>query len=296
MELEVKGELKEKEPLSKHTTLRLGGKAQYFLYAEDIDDIIKSISFCDNNRLPYYVIGRGSNVLFLDDGFNGMVITTERLDRIEVDENIILVQAGASLEDVINRSKIESLSGLESLIGIPGTVGGAVVMNAGAYGCEIGGFVSAVSVIRRGDIIQLKDFNFGYRDSSLKGKIILDVTLKLNRGNRDKIETKMHEVLKTRMKNLPQLPDNIGTCGSVFKNPVNSHAGMLIEKSGLKGLKIGGSMISREHANYIITEMTANSKDVVVLIRKVRKKVYEKFGIMLKTEVVIVGKEKEIQI
>lgn len=296
MELEVKGELKEKEPLSKHTTLHLGGKAQYFLYAEDIDDIIKSISFCDNNRLPYYIIGRGSNVLFLDDGFSGMVITTERLDRIEVNENIILSQAGASLNDVINRSKIESLSGLESLIGIPGTLGGAVIMNAGAYGCEIGDFVSTVSVIRKGDIIQINDFNFGYRDSSLRGEIILNVILRLNKGNRDKIEHRMHEVLKMRMENLPEIPEHIGTCGSVFKNPFKGHAGLLIEKSGLKGLKIGGSMISREHANYIITEISANSKDVVELIRKVRKKVYEKFGIMLETEVVIVGKEKEIQI
>lgn len=296
MELEVKGELKEKEPLSKHTTLHLGGEAQYFLYAEDIDDIMKSISFCNNNRLPYYIIGRGSNVLFLDDGFSGMVITTERLDRIEVDENIILSQAGASLTDVINRSKIESLSGLESLIGIPGTVGGAVIMNAGAYGCEIGEFVSAVSVIRKGDIIQIKDFNFGYRDSSLKGEIILNVILSLNRGNRDKIERKMNEVLETRIKNLPEIPDHIGTCGSVFKNPVDGHAGILIEKSGIKGLKIGGAMTSREHANYIVTEITANSKDVVELIGKVRKKVYEKFGIMLETEVIIVGKEKEIQI
>jgi len=296
MELEVKGELKEKEPLSKHTTLQLGGEAQYFLYAEDIDDIIKSISFCNNNRLPYYIIGRGSNLLFLDDGFSGMVITTEKLDRIEVDGNIILSQAGAPLNDVINRSKIESLSGLESLIGIPGTVGGAVIMNAGAYGCEIGEFVLAVSVIREGDIIQIKDFNFGYRNSSLKGEIILNVILRLNMGNRGEIEHKMNEVLKTRMKNLPQIPDHIGTCGSVFKNPVDGHAGILIEKSGLKGLKIGGSMISREHANYIITEKTASSKDVVELIRRVRNKVYEKFGIMLETEVIVVGKEKEIQI
>ncbi|MCK4321884.1 UDP-N-acetylmuramate dehydrogenase [candidate division WOR-3 bacterium] len=295
-ELEIKGELREKEPLSRHTSLLVGGEARYFLYAEGVDDIMKSISFCEHDGIPYYIIGKGSNVLFLDEGFSGLVITTERLDRIEVNENIIRSQAGASLIEIIKRCKEASLSGLESLSGIPGTIGGAVIMNAGAYECEIGDLVLAVSILRKGDIIQLEDFRFGYRESTLKEEIILEVNLMVNEGDRSEIERRMEEVLEKRKINLPQLPKDTGTCGSVFKNPENKHAGFLIDRIGLKGRRVGGAMISMEHANYILTNKYAKSQDVVELIRRIRDAVEKKYGIILETEVVIVGKEKEIQI
>jgi len=294
--LEIKGELKRKEPLSSHTYLRVGGEARYFLYVASMDDMRKSIEFCEGKGIPYYIIGNGSNVLFLDEGFKGLVMTTKRMNRILLEEDMIRAEAGASLLEIIKCCKDACLSGFESLTGVPGTIGGAVVMNAGAYGTEIGEFVSSISVLRGSEISHLEEFQFGYRYSTLKREIVLDVNLLLEKGNRKEIENRMEEISKKRRSRLPKIPSHIGTCGSVFKNPEGGHAGNLIEQAGLKGRRVGGALISMDHANYILTDPSATSEDVIELIRRVRDEVEKKFGVILETEVVIIGKEEETQI
>lgn len=295
-ELGIRGELRSREPLYAHTYLHVGGEAEYFLFAREFNDIKKSLDFCKEKGMPYYIIGNGSNVLFLDEGFSGLVITTQRMDQVQIKGTTVRSEAGSSLSRVIDCCKEAGLSGLESLIGIPGTIGGSVVMNAGAYGTEIGEFVSSVSVLRGGKILQLEEFYFNYRISSLKGEILLDIALVLRENNKREIEERMTNVAKERKVKMPGIPKWIGTCGSVFKNPEGNHAGSLIERAGLKGKRVGGASVSTHHANYIFTEPSATSRDVINLIRKIIDEVDNKFGITLETEVLIVGKEDEIQI
>jgi len=292
----IKGKLKRKESLSKHTYLHVGGEARYFLYAFNIDEIRESIAFCEGEGMPYYIMGRGSNVLFSDKGFSGLVITTQRMDRISLEGEMIRAESGASLREIIIHAKDAGLTGLESLTGIPGTVGGGVIMNAGAYGCEIGDYVTSVYILKRDEVSQLKEFNFGYRDSSLKEEIVLEVILTLKEGNKREIENKIEEILKKRRSNLPEIQEGIGSCGSVFKNPEGLHAGMLIEKADLKGKRVGGAEIPMDHANYIFTYPSTKSHDVIELIRQVRDEVLKRYGVNLETEVIIVDEEKEIQI
>ncbi len=294
--LKIKGELLMGESLSNHTFLRLGGKAKYFLFANNAEDIIKAITFSYREGIPNYIIGKGSNVLFLDEGFSGLIITTERMDEIVLEEDKIRAQAGATLNHLINCAKEASLSGIESLVDIPGSIGGASVMNAGAFECEIGDWIIAASVLRDGKVQRLTNINFGYRESSLTNEIVLEVELLLKEEEREKIEKKIQKAKELRKISQPELSVRMGTCGSVFKNPEGFSAGKLIEKAGLKGKRIGGAEISRKHGNFILTSPSSSSNDVVNLIRLVKDEVRKILGINFETEVVIVGKEKEIQI
>lgn len=295
-ELEIASELRRKEPLSDHTYLSVGGVAEYFLFAESIDDMIKSIEFAREMGLPFYIIGEGSNVLFLDEGFSGMVITTERMDRITIDDVNCFCESGTLLIKIIECCKEYGLTGLESLAGIPGTIGGAVRMNAGAYGTEIGTLVSSVSVLKDGSVVQLEDVHFSYRKSSLKGEIVLKVTLSLIRRNKKEVSENIEMIMKKRRGIMSEIPIDSGTCGSVFKNPEGRYAGKLIEEANLKGKRVGGAWVSMGHANFIFTDKTAKSSDVMDLIRLIRDEVERNSNIRLKTEVVIVGKGQEIEI
>ncbi|MEO0292717.1 MAG: UDP-N-acetylmuramate dehydrogenase [candidate division WOR-3 bacterium] len=296
MELKTEGKILMNEPLSSHTSLHLGGKAKYFLFAETTNDIAKAISFAEKKEIPFFIIGKGTNLLFLDEGFSGIVISTLNLERITVIPPKLIAEAGASLSKVINTAKENSLSGIESLWGIPGSIGGAVVMNAGAFGCEIGNFVSSIKVLRKNKEEKIKEIQFGYRSSNLKGEVVLEVELILKEEEKEKIEEKIKEVIKLRKEKQPFIPEGIGTCGSVFKNPLGLSAGELIEKAGLKGTKIGRVRISNDHCNYFLVEPGASSSDFLELVRFVKEKVKNLFKIDLELEVIIIGKEKEIKI
>jgi UDP-N-acetylmuramate dehydrogenase len=296
MELETKGKLLLDEPLSSYTSLRLGGKARYFLLAANRDDIKRAIYFAKESGIPSFIMGKGSNLLFGDEGFTGVVISTVNMKRVDVFDNQVIAEAGASLSDVINIAKESSLAGFESLYGIPGTVGGAAVMNAGAFGCEIGDYVKAAEVLRSGEEVRIEDIRFAYRESSLSKEIILSLEFSLQEKKKEEIEKKIREVVKKRTERQPVFSSSIGTCGSVFKNPPGSSAGELIEKSGIKGMKVGGVEVSSKHCNYFLTHPNATSEDFIDLVRFVRDKVKKDTGVILELEVKIIGKEKEIQI
>ncbi len=296
MRLKTKGKLLLGEPLSYHTSLHLGGKARYFLMAADAEDISKAISFAREDGIPSFIMGKGSNLLFSDDGFSGIVISTANMKKVDVCDAKLVAEAGAGLYDVINIARESSLSGFESLAGIPGSVGGAAVMNAGAFDCVIGDYIKAVKVLRDGKEIRVEDLRFDYRKSSLSGEIVLEVEFFLSGKEKEYIEKKIKEVVKLRKERQPVFSSVVGTCGSVFKNPEGSSAGELIEKAGCKGMKIGGARISEKHCNYFLTDPEATSRDFIELVRLVRDKIKKNFGIDLELEVKVVGKEKEIQI
>jgi UDP-N-acetylmuramate dehydrogenase len=296
MELEVKGKMLFDESLSLHTSLHLGGKARYFLMAAAADDISEAVSFAREEGLASFVMGKGSNILFLDEGFSGIVICTENMKKLDVYNNKLTAQAGASLSDAINVAKESSLSGFESLSGIPGSVGGASVMNAGAFGCEIGNYIKSAKVLRDGEEVKLTDIQFDYRQSSLSDEIVVEVEFSLTEIEKRKIENKIKEINTLRKEKQPVFSKEVGTCGSVFKNPEGLAAGELIEKSGCKGMRIRGARVSEKHCNYFLSQPSATSRDFIELIRVVRDEVKRKLGITLELEVKVIGKEKEIQI
>jgi UDP-N-acetylmuramate dehydrogenase len=296
MRLKTKGKLLLEEPLSSRTSLHLGGKARYFLMAADAEDISKAVSFAREDGIPSFIMGKGSNLLFSDDGFSGVVISTTNMKKVDVSDTRLVAEAGASLYDVINVAKESYLSGFESLAGIPGSVGGAAVMNAGAFDCEIGDYIKAVKVLRDGKEVKIEDMRFDYRKSSLSGEIVLEVEFLLSEKEKDDIEKKIEEVIKLRKERQPVFSPVVGTCGSVFKNPEGFSAGELIERAGCKGMKIGGARISEKHCNYFLTEPQATSRDFIELVKLVRNKIKKNFGIDLELEVKVIGKEKEIRI
>jgi UDP-N-acetylmuramate dehydrogenase len=296
MELEVKGKLMLDEPLSLHSSLHLGGKAGYFLLASDADDISKTTAFAEREELPVLIIGKGSNILFSDEGFSGVVICTEKMKRIEVDGAKMIAEAGASLSEVIKVAKESSLSGIEELIGIPGSIGGAAVMNASAFNCEIGKYINAVKVLRNGKELNLSEFGFGYRESSLSDEIVLDVEFEFDKKEKKDIEDKIIEIMEIRRRKHPFVSEEIGTCGSVFKNPKPHSAGELIERAGCKGMNVGSVKVSEKHCNFFLTAPGATSEDFIDLIGRVRDKVKKNSRFDLELEVKIIGKEKEIHI
>lgn len=296
MGLETKGKLMLAEPLSSHTSLHIGGKARYFLIAADSDDIAKAKNFAKEEDMPIMLIGKGSNVLFSDEGFSGIVVSTENMKKIEVRGTRIIAQAGANLSEVIKVAKKASLSGIEKLIGIPGSVGGASVMNASAFDCEISEYIKAVKVLKDGTECRIEDMRFDYRKSSLSDEFVVEIEFEFNKREKKYIENKISEIMEYRRKNHPTIIGDIGTCGSVFKNPRDSFAGELIEQAGCKGMNIGGVKVSEKHCNFFLTESGARAKDFIELVKKVRDKVKENFGISLELEVKVIGKEKEIRI
>jgi UDP-N-acetylmuramate dehydrogenase len=296
MELETKGSLMLDEPLSLHSSLHLGGKTKYFLLVSETDDISKATTFAERENLPILIMGKGSNILFLDEGFSGVVIGTENLKKTEVDGSKMIAEAGTSLSEVIKIAKECSLGGIEELIGIPGSVGGASVMNASAFGCEIGEYINTAKVLRNGEELNLSEFEFGYRESSLSDEIVLEVEFKFDKKEKKDIEDKIIKIMEIRRNKHPFISEKIGACGSVFKNPEGTSAGELIEKAGCKGMSIGSVKVSEKHCNFFLTEPGATSKDFIDLIGRVRDKVKESSRFDLELEVKVIGKEKEIHI
>jgi UDP-N-acetylmuramate dehydrogenase len=296
MELEIKDDICSDEPLSLHTSLHLGGMAKYFMMAKNMKDISRAISFSKENELPSCMIGWGSNMLFSDEGFSGVVICTGKMKGIEVDGFKIYAEAGTSLSEVIKNAKESSLSGIEELVGIPGSVGGASVMNASAFDCKVGDYISAAKVLRDGQEFNLTGMKFDYRKSSLSNEIILGIEFEFDEKEKKDIEDKIVEIMEVRRRKHPFISEEIGTCGSVFKNPEGCSAGELIDKAGCKGMSIGSVRVSEKHSNFFLTVPGATSGDFIDLIKRVRDKVKSKLGVDLELEVKVIGKEKEIQI
>jgi len=278
--------LKEFEPLSIHTTYRTGGLSRYFIEPYNIYELFTALKFAKDKT--FFILGAGSNVLFSDKLFDGVVISLKKLNRYLIIKNDELIcGAGCLLDSVINFSISNNLSGLENLSGIPGSVGGAIYMNAGAFDIEIKDFLTSVKIMDFSGSIKIykkNDLNFAYRSSGLKDEIVVEAVFNLKKGKY--LENKRVEILKKRGEKQPlEYP----SCGSVFKRPKEGFAGALIENCGLKGYSIGGAEVSKKHANFIINKGNATSNDIYNLINYVKEVVYKKYGIILEEEVKLVN-------
>lgn len=286
------GSILENEPLSKHTSWRVGGPVTAFIIPEDKDQLLRAISILEKNSIFWEVLGRGSNILVLDKGFDGAIISLERgFNNLYFDENNVNVGAGVSLIKLANFAAKHGLTGLEFCGGIPGTVGGAIYMNAGAHNSDISNvLVDAEVLLEDGQIINwgVEKFSFNYRTSILQEKkaIVLSANLKLHKGDRKKIASDMALFKQRRV--LTQ-PHDLPCSGSVFRNPEGDYAGRLIEELGLKGYKIGGAEVSTKHANFIVNSGNATASDILNLIDDIKEKVYNEFNMALISEVEILG-------
>jgi UDP-N-acetylmuramate dehydrogenase len=291
--LQNKIELKKDEIMKNHTSFKIGGKADYFVNVGTANELKLVLAELKKLEIPYFVIGKGSNLLVSDKGIEGAVISLAGFEEISLCEDTITVGAGVSLARLCTYAFENNLSGLEFAYGIPGGVGGALYMNAGAYGGEMSQVVvSATALTKDGEIkeIDAKDMKLGYRTSIFKtnGDIILTVKCKLEKGNPDKIKAQMDDFLSRRK---DKQPLEYPSAGSTFKRPQGHFAGALIEKNNLKGVSVGGAMVSEKHAGFVINYDNATANDVLALMQKIKDIVLEKDGVELEPEVIFVGRK-----
>lgn len=276
--------------LSRLSTFRVGGIAKKIFEPSNIDEIKAIVDYCKNNDERFFVLGNGSNVLFSDEGFDGCIIHIyNNMNGIDIDGCKIYAYAGATLSKIASLARDNSLTGMEFAAGIPGTVGGAVTMNAGAYGGEMKDIVEYVDILDlKGNLSRYskEQMDFAYRHSIVTDEmIVVGVGLLLGTGNKSDIENKMQELNIARK---TKQPLEYPSAGSTFKRPKGYFAGKLIEDAGLKGYKHGGAMVSDKHCGFVINTGNATSKDILELIDYVVDTVKEKFGVVLETEVKII--------
>ncbi len=279
------------EYLKKHTTYGIGGPADLMIFPKSKQDLIKVVEIINENKIQLTILGSGSNVLVSDNGIRGAVISLKNsLKQIEVDDNILYAECGTMLGKIVKHAVKNNLIGLENLNGVPGTLGGALIMNAGAWGGEISENLIHVEVINsKSEIqkIQKKDLNFSYRQSSFnKDDILLSAKFNLKKADKDIIKENFIEAQSGRKKSQPL---NKRSAGSLFKNPKNNSAGKLLDEAGLKGFSIGDAKISEKHANFFINDGDASSRDMLMLIKKAHKEVKDKFNVNLTLEVKLMG-------
>lgn len=281
-------------PMKKYTSFKVGGAVDLLVKPETYEEVSKVIGLCEERKIPYYIIGNGSNILVKDGGVRGVAIKLSKLDGITINGEEIIVQSGAAIGEVSLKSRDASLTGFEFACGIPGTIGGAIAMNAGAYNGEIADIIDTVTVMdHKGKIIKLtKDqLELGYRTSVVltKNYIVLEATFKLKKGEYEKVAGRISDLMRRRREKQPlEYP----SAGSTFKRPEGFFAAKLIEDSGLKGVSIGGAQVSEKHSGFIINKGNATAKDILDLIHFVQKTVKSKYDVNLDTEVRIIGEEK----
>lgn len=291
---EIVGENKvlEQEPMARHTTFRIGGPADYFVELGSIEQIRAAIQVCREENLPWFVLGRGSNLLVSDKGYRGVILSIYKdFQKTEIQGETVTVQAGVLLTTLSGKVLDASLTGLEFASGIPGTIGGAVVMNAGAYGGEMKDIVRKVTVLDQdGEVRTLTcgEMQFGYRTSlaKKKGYIVLGAELTLKQGEKEKIREEMQTL---KAKRIEKQPLEFPSAGSTFKRPEGYFAGKLIMDAGLRGFSVGRAQVSEKHCGFVVNTGGATASDVLALIREVQKQVREKFGVELETEVKFLG-------
>ncbi|OFK81766.1 hypothetical protein HMPREF2800_06630 [Anaerosphaera sp. HMSC064C01] len=282
----------EDESLSKYTTFKIGGPAKILIEAVSDEEILKIVKLFDEMKENYLIIGNGSNLLISDEIFERPVIVLDKnfVKIMPIDEVTLYAEAGASLKSLANKALDLELGGLEAISGIPGTVGGAVYMNAGAYGSEIKDVVTKVRCIKDEKIVELdaSEVNFAHRRSIFqeKGYVILGAYFKLEKKAREEIEAEQKDYTQRRV---DKQPLEYPSAGSVFKRPEGHYASKLIEDAGLKGLSVGGAMVSKKHSGFIINTGGASFEDVVTLIEKVKAIVKEKFAVDLEEEIRIIN-------
>lgn len=283
-------QVKKDEPMKIHTTFRVGGPASYFVTPETEEEVAKVIEVCTQENVPYYIVGNGSNLLVSDQGYEGVIIQIyKQMNRVEITENEIHAQAGALLSMIANRAMEAELTGFEFAAGIPGTLGGACVMNAGAYGGEMKDVLETVTVLTRdGDVKTLTkdELELGYRTSVIAKKdyIVLSAVIRLENGRKEEIKAVMDDLKEKR---ITKQPLEYPSAGSTFKRPEGSYASLLIEQCGLKGLTYGGAQVSEKHSGFVVNKGNATFEDVIKLTDEVKKTVLEKTGYSLELEPII---------
>jgi len=284
----------ENESMKKHTSFKIGGDADFMVFPENAEEIKAVIRLCNENSVPYMIMGNGSNMLVSDKGIEGVVIKiSTQMSKLEITEEMVYAEAGVLLSTLAKRVMEESLSGLEFASGIPGTLGGAVVMNAGAYGGEMKDVIEAIGYIDvHGTVHEMSrdEARLGYRTSvfSDSDDIVLYCKMKLKKGDKQEIADLMNDLNNRRKEKQPL---HLPSAGSTFKRPEGYFAGKLIEDSGLKGYTIGGASVSEKHSGFVVNIDNATAEEVKNLICHVQDTVFEKFGVRLETEVKFYGRE-----
>ena len=280
------------ESMAGHTTFRIGGPADCFVQLENEEQLMGIQRYLRLVEVPFFLLGNGSNLLVSDDGYRGVILQVGRkMNKIEVAGNIIVAQAGATMAQVAKAALENGLTGLEFASGIPGTIGGGVVMNAGAYGGELRQVVTMVKVVSKdGEILELDNdtMEFGYRTSTIRnsGFTVIEVTFCLQSGDKDEIKAKMDDLASRRREKQPlEFP----SAGSTFKRPEGHFAGQLIMEAGLSGFQIGGARVSDKHCGFVINAGSATAQDVRAVIAEVQRQVKDKFNVDLETEVIYLG-------
>lgn len=280
------------EPMCRHTTFRVGGEAQFFVRVSKREQLLHIIPYLKQVETPFFILGNGSNLLVGDKGYPGVILQIgDRMNRMTVEGEHIRVQAGALLSQIAKAALDAELTGFEFASGIPGTIGGGVVMNAGAYDGEMRQVVEQVTVMNReGELLELsgEEMEFGYRTSIIKNRpfIVLQVCLKLARGNAAQIRAKMDDLSRRRREKQPL---EYASAGSTFKRPEGYFAGKLIMDAGLRGYSIGGACVSEKHCGFVVNKGKATAADIAEVIWEVRERVMDRFGVTLEPEVIFLG-------
>lgn len=280
------------EPMKRHTTFRVGGRARFLAEPGNAQELKALQVFCREQGLPFYIVGNGSNLLVSDEGYNGVIIHIfKNMSSMSVSGNVLTLEAGALLARAAGLAKDHALTGLEFASGIPGTVGGAVLMNAGAYGGEMKDVVQKVTVLSEDGITREYangEMDFGYRQSrvSREGGTILSAELLLKPGEPKAIQARMEEL---RQKRQSRQPLEYASAGSTFKRPEGHFAGKLIEEAGLRGFSVGDAQVSEKHCGFLINRGSATAAEIAELIREVQRRVYETSGVRLEPEVRFLG-------
>ncbi len=286
-------ELNTNEKMSRHTTFRTGGPASLFIRPGNAEELSQVVKLLKRAEVEYFILGNGSNLLVSDKGYSGAIISTEKFTDIRIeDETKIYAEAGVMNSRIASFARDNALTGFEFAAGIPGTIGGAMIMNAGAYGGEMKLITKEVRALSpQGEIIRLDNeaLKFGYRTSALKGKdfVVVSALLQLEKGDQEEITQNMQELaLKRKEKQPLEYP----SAGSTFKRPEGYFAGKLIEDAGLRGYSVGGAQVSEKHCGFVINKDNATSSDIYRLICDVQNQVYEEFSVKLEPEVIMLGK------
>ncbi len=287
----ITGKIMENEPMANHTSYGIGGPALAFIKPKSINDLQMIKSFAKKHQVPVNCIGSGSNLLVSDEGINSFVVSLEKsFKKILFDENKCYAGASVKLSKLVKECIKQNLGGLETLIGIPGTLGGALIMNAGAFGNEISNYLTAIELLNSNGVVEqvsANEIEFGYRSSTInKNDIILNAEFQLKKASETEIRKNRDQANLSRKSTQPL---KFRSAGSVFKNPKDFAAGYLIDQAGLKGKSIGGAIVSDIHANFIINQANAKAEDVVQLIKLIRNAIYKKYSIVLELEITTLG-------
>ncbi|MFH0887514.1 MAG: UDP-N-acetylmuramate dehydrogenase [bacterium] len=279
------------EPLSQHTTIRVGGPAKVLVIPKTTQDLIHCFALAAKEKMPYMVMGNGSNILFSDQGYEGMIIKTKGgLSSISIEGNIVTAGAGVLTAELLNVVEAKGLGGLEFMVGVPATIGGAVSMNLGAFGSQLSDYIVSVKLAdNAGEIREESNIAFGYRSADLGGRMVVEVKLKLKNDNTASLRQEKENYLEKRRSAYGM---EFPHAGSVFKNPPGLYAGKLLQDAGLKGFRAGNAMFSDKHANVIINLGNASYSDILALIDEGVSRVKKQFGIDLVLELKIVGGAK----